>query len=48
MALELSVNVDVSFRLVVTVWSRKPDFLQAGTVAASRRTSRKSAFFFII
>jgi hypothetical protein len=38
MALELSENVVISSRLVVTVWSRKPDFLQEGIIAANPRT----------
>jgi len=40
MALELSEKVADSSRLVVTVWSRKPDFLQEGTIDAN--TSNKS------
>jgi hypothetical protein len=39
MALELSEKVVISSRLVVTVWSRKPDFLQAGIVAANPSNS---------
>jgi hypothetical protein len=40
MALELSEKVVDSSRLVVTVWSKKPDFLQEGIIDAN--TSNKS------
>jgi hypothetical protein len=43
MAFELSLKVELSSRLVVTVWSRKPDFLQEEVervTATARRIGR--------